>query len=78
MQLEPLFPDWEPARREAHFYALRCVAHRLRKFGFEEIVNRMDPATQWLLSSMVHEPMATALRNNAATADPTLIARTIP
>ena len=60
--LEDLFPSWEPARREAHFYALRCLAHRLRKFGFEEIVNRLDTPSKIALASLVHEPMASALR----------------
>lgn len=53
-------------KAEAHLYALRCLAHRLRKFGFEPIVNRLDSASKLLLSDMVHEPLASALRREAA------------
>lgn len=53
-------------KAEAHQYALRCMAHRLRKFGFEPIVNRLDSPSKLLLSGMVHEPLASALRREAA------------
>lgn len=60
-----LFPEWERARYDANFYALRCLAHRLRKFGFEEVVNKLDPRSQVLLATLVHEPLSSALMREA-------------
>ncbi len=39
-QLAALFwPDWSEVRRACRIYSLQCVAHRLRKFGFEPQIN---------------------------------------
>jgi len=65
---------WEPARCDAHWYALDCLAHRLRKFGFEPIVNRLDAQSLRLLATMAHEPMATACRREADLKDGSAIA----
>lgn len=60
------FDSWEKPRKEAHTYAMRCVAHRMRKFGFENLLNRMDADSLRMLADMVHEPLASACRREAA------------
>jgi hypothetical protein len=62
----PDHSTWEPQRVQAHTYALQCIAHRVRKFGFEPLLNRLDAASQRQLATMVHEPLASALIREAA------------
>lgn len=63
---------WEQPRKDAHMYAMRCVAHRVRKFGFEPLLNKMDPESLRMLAGMVHEPLAQACRREADAACETL------
>ena len=69
---ERLWPDWTPAKRLAHTYALRCMGHRFRKFGFEPSVNLLDPKSLLIFGLCVHEPMASACIRRAISCDPTL------
>lgn len=47
-------------------YALRCCAHRLRKFGFESHVNHYSAIELRALSTMVGEVAAPGLLREAA------------
>lgn len=67
-----LWPDWPLQKRRAHVYALRCMAHRFRKFGFEESVNILDPKSLLVFGLCVHEPMASAAIRKAIACDPGL------
>lgn len=69
-----LWPEWSEARKLAHTYAIRCLAHRLRKFGFEDFVNDLDARSLVVLAFMVHEPMASACIRRAIACDPSLAA----
>jgi hypothetical protein len=60
---------WEQARKDAHMYALRCIAHRMRKFGFEPLLNRLDAPSLRILAGIVHEPLASACRREADVKD---------
>lgn len=33
------WPEWSQVKRACRLYCLQCVAHRLRKFGFEPQIN---------------------------------------
>lgn len=69
---ERLWPSWPKQKRLAHIYALRCMAHRFRKFGFEESINLIDPRSLMIFAMCVHEPMASACLRHAIACDPTL------
>lgn len=64
------WPDWTPHKQRAQMYALRCLSHRVRKFGFEEVLNRLDGRSLAVLSVIVHEPLASACRREALLKDP--------
>jgi hypothetical protein len=67
-----LWPDWSDTKRSAHYYAIRCMGHRFRKFGFEESVNMLDPKSLLVFAMCVHEPMASACIRRAIACDPSL------
>ncbi len=69
---EILWPDWTAHRRRAHIYAIRVMAHRIRKFGFEECVNSLDPKSLLIFGLCVHEPFASKCIRRAIACDPTL------
>jgi hypothetical protein len=66
---EQIWPDWTPHKRWAQMYALRCLSHRVRKFGFEEVINRLDTKSLVAFSLMAHEPLASACRREALRLD---------
>ena len=70
---DKLWAEWPPNKRRAQFYALRCMSHRFRKFGFEESINLLDAKSLLCLSMISHEPMATACKYEAFRKDPSLI-----
>lgn len=65
-EMRALFPAWDQAKFDANFYVIRCMAQRLRKWGFEPIVNKFDAQSMYCLATLVHEPLASALRREAA------------
>ncbi len=67
-----LWPTWGQHKINAHTYALRCMAHRVRKFGFEDAVNLLDPKSLIYFAMCVHEPMASACIKHALACDPSL------
>lgn len=67
------WPDWNPTKRLAHYYAIKCMAHRVRKFGFEESVNLLDPRSLALFGLCVHEPFATKCLERAIACDPEIL-----
>lgn len=67
---ETIWPDWTPNKRRAQFYALRCMGHRMRKFGFEPVINRLDARSLLCLGIIAHEPMASACQAEAIKMDP--------
>lgn len=70
--IKHIWPEWPVNKRRAHFYALRCIGHRLRKFGFEKSVNMLDARSMLALALMAHKPMSDALRDEAIKKDPSL------
>ena len=48
-----LFPEWPINKRCGLVYALRCQAHRLRKFGFEAQINLYSPRELVLLATLL-------------------------
>ncbi len=60
-----LYPEHRGAWHAAHYYGLRCLAHRLRKFGWEPCVGTLDARSLRILATMVHEPLASACRREA-------------
>jgi hypothetical protein len=67
-----LWPTWGDHKKNAHTYALCCMAHRFRKFGFESSVNMLDPRSMIYFSMCVHEPMASACIKHAIACGPSL------
>lgn len=66
---DKVWPDWTAHKRLAHMYALRCLSHRVRKFGFEELLNRLDAKSLAVFSTIAHEPLASACRREALLKD---------
>ncbi len=46
-----LYPGLNSGQIGIRLYALRCIAHRLRKFGFEDGINLLTPADLAVLAS---------------------------
>lgn len=69
---DKLWAEWPPNKRRAQFYALRCMSHRLRKFGFEKSVNLLDAKSLLCLGIISHEPMASACIAEAKAKDPSI------
>ena len=46
-----MFPSETDEDFACRTYALRCICHRLRKFGFESEINNLDPRTMLLLGA---------------------------
>lgn len=65
-EMRALFPERDLAWFDANFYMIRCLAQRLRKWGFEPVVNKLDAQSMYCLATLVHEPLASALRREAA------------
>lgn len=53
------------AWHDANRYGLQCLAHRLRKFGWEPCINNLDRESLRQLATMVHEPLASACRRES-------------
>lgn len=69
---ESLFPDENPIRRACIEYRLRCISHRLRKFGFESSINRLTARELLLMTTLVYPHQADALRREALLREPAL------
>lgn len=48
-----LYPELNAVRLACVSYRLHCIAHRMRKFGFETSVNKLAPRDLLYLSTMV-------------------------
>lgn len=69
---DTLWSEWPVNKRRAQFYALRCMSHRFRKFGFEKSVNLLDAKSLLCLGMISHEPMASACVAEAIRKDPSI------
>ena len=67
---DTLRSEWPPNKRRAQFYALRCMSHRFRKFGFEKSVNLLDAKSLLCIGLISHEPMSSACVAEAIKKDP--------
>lgn len=61
MELRSLFPEDDDLRFTLRCFAIRCVSHRLRKFGFERHVNHYDSRELRILASMMPPYQAEAI-----------------
>lgn len=69
---DTLWADWPKNKRRAQFYALHCMSHRLRKFGFEKSVNLLDARSLLCLGIISHQPMGAACIAEAIRKDPSV------
>lgn len=65
-KLRALFPEDDDLRFTLRCFAIRCVSHRLRKFGFERHVNHYDSRELRILASMMPPFQADAILAEAA------------
>lgn len=72
MTVDDLFPEMNPVRRACLLYAMRCISHRLRKLGFENSINKLQPRELMLLSTMLYKHQAEAVKREAIRRDPNL------
>lgn len=47
-----LFPEDNDQQFACRVFAMRCIAHRLKKWGFESGLNLLSPEDKFLLSSL--------------------------
>lgn len=60
-----LYPEMDEVQLSLRVYALGCIAHRLRKFGFEAGINYLQPRDLMALSLCLPLENRRALINEA-------------
>ncbi len=56
------YSDLHVVTQALRWYRIRCIAHRLRKFGFESGVNHLSAEDLLALATMMPEAQAETLR----------------
>jgi len=59
------YADLHPVQAAIRWYRIRCIAHRLRKFGFERGINLLSKEDLIALATMMPEAQAQILMEEA-------------
>lgn len=65
--LKKIYPEMDEVQLSLKSYCLGCVAHRLRKFGFESGINAYQPRDLAALAFQLPEHQKNVLMNEAIT-----------